>query len=293
MPRLQAANNAVSTLAASIGSNDTSLSLEDASSFPDPPFRITINAEVMEVGAKSGNTFSSIQRGLEGSSKVSHDQGDYVENRWTAGTLAELADHQDIVDIRDDLSEVQEEIGDVADDLDEHKAEKAQQAHGENLELIASVSLNSEAQIHFVNIPQTYKHLKLILIGRVNVAVKDIVVGINLNDVRTQSYNTQRLISAGTQITSAYSSETVAYIGKCPGIGASSDKQNGFFEIDILDYSGTKRKSILARYTSQLDDGVETGIYSTFTTIEEGINKISIAHWWQVGTIASLYGVRG
>jgi len=178
-------------------------------------------------------------------------------------------------------------------ELAAHKAEKAQQAHGENLELIASVSLNSAAQINFVNIPQTYKHLKLVLIGRVNVAQKDIMVGINLNDVSTQSYNTQRLISAGTQITSAYSSETVAYIGKCPGTDASSDKQNGFFEIDILDYSGTKRKSILARYTSQLDDGVETGIYSTFTTIEEGINKINTTHWWQAGTIASLYGVRG
>jgi hypothetical protein len=94
MPRLNAANNARTTLAQNISSADTSFTVADASVFPSPPFRITINAEIMEVGAVDvgTNTFSSVQRGLEGTSPVGHNEGDYVENRWTAGTLAELAD---------------------------------------------------------------------------------------------------------------------------------------------------------------------------------------------------------
>lgn len=42
MPRLQAANNAGSTLAEDISDVATSFSVTDAGSFPTPPFRCTI-----------------------------------------------------------------------------------------------------------------------------------------------------------------------------------------------------------------------------------------------------------
>jgi len=98
MPRLKAANNARTTLSQSIDATATSFTVNDASIFPSPPFRITIESEIMEVGAKDNvtNTFSSVQRGLEGTTATSHSNGVPVENRLTAGTYEELATAADL-----------------------------------------------------------------------------------------------------------------------------------------------------------------------------------------------------
>ncbi|WP_205683760.1 hypothetical protein [Brevibacillus migulae] len=94
MPRLQTANNAQTTLTASLTAAATSFTVTNAASFPNAPFRITIDGEIMEVGAinKSTNTFSSVQRGLEGTTAATHNAGAFVENRFTSGTYGELVD---------------------------------------------------------------------------------------------------------------------------------------------------------------------------------------------------------
>lgn len=97
MPRLNAANNARTVLAEAITSDATSFTVADAAAFPAPPFRVTVENEIMEIGAKDDqlNTFSSVQRGLEGTAAASHPEGATVENRLTAGTYAELAGEQE------------------------------------------------------------------------------------------------------------------------------------------------------------------------------------------------------
>lgn len=95
MPRLQATNNGQTVLAETITDAQASFSVADASTFPDQgPFRIIIDAEVMEVGTinKVTNTFSDVQRGMEGSFAASHDEGTKVVHRFTAGAYEELAD---------------------------------------------------------------------------------------------------------------------------------------------------------------------------------------------------------
>jgi len=94
MPRLKAANNAKTTLAAAIDAVQTSFTVTDASLFPDPPFRITVDAEIMEVGAidRTTGTFSNVTRGVEGTTAAPHAAGASVENRFTAGTFGELVD---------------------------------------------------------------------------------------------------------------------------------------------------------------------------------------------------------
>lgn len=94
-PRLQVANNASSSLAASISDVDVTLTVSNAANFPDTgPFRITVDAEVMEVATidKAENTFSGITRGMEGTVAAVHTAGATVENRFTAGTFQELGD---------------------------------------------------------------------------------------------------------------------------------------------------------------------------------------------------------
>lgn len=87
-----AANNASSQLAQAIGAEDTSLTVLDGSSFPDAPFLVSIEGEIIEVGAKDGNTFSALVRGTEGTTPASHASGSRVENRFTAGTYQQIVD---------------------------------------------------------------------------------------------------------------------------------------------------------------------------------------------------------
>lgn len=92
--RLKFSNNARSVLADDMTPTDTVLTVEDASLFPVAPFRITIDAEIMEVRTinKDSNLFADILRGLEDTTPASHVTGAYVENRMTAGFLTELLD---------------------------------------------------------------------------------------------------------------------------------------------------------------------------------------------------------
>lgn len=94
MARLKSANNAQTTLSAAITSTTTSFTVADASLFPAAPFKITVDAEIMEVGVinTSTKTFSSVLRGQEGSVAAAHNSGASVENRFTAGSYDELLD---------------------------------------------------------------------------------------------------------------------------------------------------------------------------------------------------------
>lgn len=87
-----AANNASSQLAQAISAADTSLTVLDGSSFPDAPFVVSIEDEIIEVRSKSGNTFSALVRGLEGTVPAAHASGSRVENRFTAGTYQQIVD---------------------------------------------------------------------------------------------------------------------------------------------------------------------------------------------------------
>jgi|SRR5690625_585699 len=88
---VNASNNAVAKLSSNINSSQTSLTVDDASIFPDAPFLITVNEEIMRVTNVSSNTLT-VQRGREGTSASSHNVDSNVENNFTAGTYQALVD---------------------------------------------------------------------------------------------------------------------------------------------------------------------------------------------------------
>ena len=96
MSRLKAANNVATTLASGINDTATSLTVASATGFPDVPFRITIHTgnpadgEIIEVGGKSGTTFSSLLRGQESTAAASWSEGATIEMLGTAGMYNEL-----------------------------------------------------------------------------------------------------------------------------------------------------------------------------------------------------------
>lgn len=95
MLRLQAANNAGSTLAAGMTDVATSLQVADASSFPSAPFMITIEDEILEVTEVAGTIFT-VLRAQESTTAAAHNSGARVENLWTAGMYAELSQAENI-----------------------------------------------------------------------------------------------------------------------------------------------------------------------------------------------------
>ena len=102
MAILQVKNNARSTLASGIGSTDTSLTVAtgEGSKFPSTtPFRISIDNEIIEVGAVSSDTFSSLTRGVEGTTAAAHSAGAIVELRITADIINQLQTNKGVATV--------------------------------------------------------------------------------------------------------------------------------------------------------------------------------------------------
>ena len=98
---VNASNNAMSRLVQSIGITDTSVTVEDGTVYPETPFMISTReivapsgviskpSEIMLVKTKVGNTLI-VERGAEGTLAQEHLSGDWIENRFTAGTYDKL-----------------------------------------------------------------------------------------------------------------------------------------------------------------------------------------------------------
>ncbi len=96
MPRLKLANNAGSVLNGAIETTeDTDITVLDASSFPEAPFRATIyvngpeTGEIVNVTAVAGNVLS-IERAQEDTAASTWIDGAKVAVLWTAGAYDEL-----------------------------------------------------------------------------------------------------------------------------------------------------------------------------------------------------------
>jgi hypothetical protein len=86
----QLANNADGTLNGAINSAVTSLTLQtgEGAAFPSTGnFRIVIDAEIILVGARSGDTLSSLTRGVEGTAAAAHANGAAVAHVLTKGGM--------------------------------------------------------------------------------------------------------------------------------------------------------------------------------------------------------------
>jgi hypothetical protein len=70
-----------------ISDSDTSFTVTDGSTFPSSNFRILMESELMFVGSRTGNTFSSVTRGAEGTSNVAHADAITVHHLLTKGAF--------------------------------------------------------------------------------------------------------------------------------------------------------------------------------------------------------------
>ena len=87
---LEVTNNAVSRLLNGISNFATTLDVlaSDGPLYPSLfPFHISIDDEIIEVGARSGDTLSSLIRGQEGTTQAAHSKDAKVELKVTAAML--------------------------------------------------------------------------------------------------------------------------------------------------------------------------------------------------------------
>ena len=98
MPELlNIGNDAVTTITEDMTSSTDRVKVADLDVLPDVPFRITIDAEIMEVGEKYApeSELRDITRGVgvEGTAETTHANGSYVFNYITAGYLNQFKEH--------------------------------------------------------------------------------------------------------------------------------------------------------------------------------------------------------
>ena len=125
MSRFNAANRARTKLDGNMTATATSFAVVDPSSFPAPPFLVTIEDEIMEVGVVNGDVFAEILRGQEGTTAGEHAQGVSVENKFTAGMFNAVSEEcndlrSDLDVCTGDLGELQEEVATHLDDYATH-----------------------------------------------------------------------------------------------------------------------------------------------------------------------------
>jgi hypothetical protein len=97
------ANNATTTLSASVASTDTSINVASTTGWPSPAngtyFAVTIdsgtNVEVIYVFGVTGTTLTGCLRGQENTVASNFQPGTTIEMRVTAGTLQRFARYQD------------------------------------------------------------------------------------------------------------------------------------------------------------------------------------------------------
>lgn len=104
----QLSNSAASTLSAGIDNIVTSLTVANGTPFPaSGNFRVLIDSELILVGARSGNTLSSLTRGVEATTAASHSSGAAATHILTklglTNFIAENSIAQTIADAKGDL----------------------------------------------------------------------------------------------------------------------------------------------------------------------------------------------
>jgi hypothetical protein len=169
---------------------------------------------------------------------------------------------------------------------------------GAALVKIAEVVLaGTAASITFSTIPQTYRHLRLVLFGRCDNAATSKIVALRVNADTGNNYDYQYV--QGNAATPG-AAETFAAALITLAVPAASAPANVFGQLDILFafYAGANNKTVTA--TQAWKGGTSTGqltleTLAGFWRSNAAITSISLTPYsgadnFVAGTIASLYG---
>lgn len=162
-----------------------------------------------------------------------------------------------------------------------------------------TVGAGGTSAIEFDQIPQTYQHLQLRAVARVNTGSDTGITNFStrFNDISTSSYSWHQLYGNGSSaLANAGWSNQTGIESAIRGTGASAlSNAFGVNILDILDYSNTSKNKV----TRSVNGGDLNGsgiilLTSGLFMSTSAINKISMTHASGVGQYStfSLYGVK-
>lgn len=170
-------------------------------------------------------------------------------------------------------------------------------------DLLAEVVLGSAAaNIDFQNIPQTYRHLRLVLTARCDrpAANEDSLACRFNNDSAAGRYQAQQFEASDVTVTAALRpATTLLELPAIPAINANAGDVLAAV-IDIPNYRGTVwRKMVTGTFMerSTTVPGIRAGVIGGFWHGTDAINRITLttanAANFVAGSVVSLYGVKG
>lgn len=152
------------------------------------------------------------------------------------------------------------------------------------------------AAITFSSIPQTYRTLELVLMGRNNGAAGGIAVACRINGISTATYDWQQYQAAGVAVTGAEVFATTALrIGRFPDQTAL---RPGMIVAWFPNYTDAVQHKV-CRALAQSPDGLTTGLLRLFDFMSGNraatpISELSVfpdSGSFEAGTVATLYGL--
>lgn len=171
----------------------------------------------------------------------------------------------------------------------------------DEMDLIERVIVGSggASSITFFNIPQTYQHLQLKIIGRSNrTSATSDYFNLQLNGDTGNNYSFHVLQGNGSAVgAGGYATQTSIELARIAAFDASANVF-GAVIVDLLDYTSTTKNKIIRQFGGSDNNGnglvsLHSGLWINTSSVNSLIIKpfAGSASWIQYST-ASLYGVK-
>jgi hypothetical protein len=200
------------------------------------------------------------------------------------------------------LAQVSITIGGVITLTDEREPARSPlvQSTGTAFEEIQSIDGNGIiTSFDFQSIPQTYQHLKIIVIGRIDTAALEATLQMRFNNDSSAIYNRQRgLASNTTASANAVTNQTEMDVGLVTGASGSANHAS-ICEIVILNYANTtfykSAQNLMAHIPNttvgDFDIGLFGGVWKDVSAIDQVTIFNSAGGAFITGSRATLYGL--
>lgn len=270
----QFANNPQSTLVRDLLPDDSSFEVADGGNFSSSgKFATIVDGEIIGVGVRSGNWFSTLVRGDESTGRALHLAGATVTQILTARSY----------------------VQGIVDRLDANRWGS----------LIQEQLLAGDQQfVTFSSIPQTYRHLKLVINGRFTFVTTDGYLMMRFNGDAGANYDVEQHYGAGTVHSLAITyGLTAGRVIDMTGASASTATQIGAGEILIPHYSGSTFdkawSSVMTSKWNTSGNSITSGTFggqwrsqAPITQIDFLLDPAAGVGNLKAGSLFSLYGMR-
>jgi hypothetical protein len=163
---------------------------------------------------------------------------------------------------------------------------------------VITVGPAGASSVSFTNIPSTYSHLQIRLIGRTDTGSNENYIGLTYNNVTTSNYTEHGLYADGSTVTAnSGTGNPFAIVQRIAG-GAAAANIFGTAVIDILDYANTNKLKTMRSLGGVDRNGAGVlGFYSSIlTTTTNAITSLELkpnAGNFVANSQFALYAVKG